>query len=421
MINKIKNFFRGNVNSVKVKKELGTLNDIYIPVSGRSFSYKERDYTIQICAKILADAISNVSYGLYDLNNKRQKDDIYRVALNIRANRYQNSIEFWKLMERNRIIYGNAYAYINWSNDGSLKELVPLIPYRMNVYVNNTEDWLNADMVYEYTDNSGKIYTFLPDELIHLRANSQDGLAGIPTVDALYEIVNENNIASGYISEIYQNGYAGVMTLSYTSDLSVAKRKELVSQIKEVLEHQGSRMLAIPAGIEAKVHGGNGIDGKTYIDLRDSGVKRIASFLGIPLFMLGLGDNAGATAMTTAQQSAFYNTTLKPIIRQYAAELSSKLLTKREISKGIHFEDDDISGFGLLSADERVKAFTQLAAAGILTVNECRNELGYEKYVDENNSGDLLYRNGAFTTADNGNSIGSKDEKITADNSSKPV
>lgn len=416
MIFSIKNFFRGNANNVDIKKELDTVKDVYVPVAGRSFSYKERDYTIKICAKILADAMSNIQFGIYDLNHKRQKDDSYRVALNIRANRFHNSIEFWKLMERNRVVYGNAYAYIDWLGD-TVKELIPLVPYRMNVYINNTEDWLKEDMIYEYTDDNGKVFTFLPDEIIHLKANSENGLVGVATTDAIYEIVKENNTASSYINEIYQNGYAGVMTLSYTSDLSVAKRKELVNQIKEILEHQGSRMLAIPQGMEVKVHGGSGIDGKTYIDLRDAGVKKIAGFLGIPLFMLGLGDNAGATAMTTAQQQAFYNQTLKPIVRQYAAELTSKLLTQREILKGIHFEDDDISGFGILTADEKVKTLTQLAAAGILTVNECRSELGYEKYIDETNSGDKLYRNGAFTSADNGDSIGDKNEKVTTDNS----
>lgn len=416
IMNRIKNFFTGNVNSVTVKKELGAEKDVYIPVTGRSFSYRERDNTINICAKILADAISNIQFGLYDLNNKRQNDSSYRVALNIRANKYQNSIEFWKLMEQNRIIYGNAFAYVDWLGD-TVKELIPLIPYNMKVYVNNTEDWLHEDLIYEYIDKNGKTYTFLPDELIHLKANSQNGLAGLPTASILSEIVEENNVATGYINEIYKNGYAGVMTLSYTSDLSVAKRKELVNQIKEIIEHQGSRMLAIPTGMDAKVQGGSGIDGKTYIDLRDAGVKKIASYLGIPLFLLGLGDNAGSSAMTTAQEQAFYNQTLKPIIRQYAAELTSKLISNRDILKGVHFEDDDISGFGMLPAETKVKVLTQLAAAGILTVNESRAELGFERYEDETNSGDKLYRNGAFTSADNGDSIGDKNEKVTTDNS----
>jgi HK97 family phage portal protein len=419
MINKIKNFFTGNVNTKTVKKDIGAdEHDVYIPVSGRSFSYRETDNTIAICAKILAESMATVSYGLYDLSNKRQNDEMYRVALSVKPNKYQNSVEFWKLIEKNRVIHGNAYAYIDWAPSGEVKNLVPLDPVYMRAYINNTETWLDADLVYEYQDSTrGKTYTFLPDELLHFKANSNNGIMGVPAYDSLYEIVRGNNIASGYIDEIYKNGYAGVMTLSYTSDLSVAKRKELVTQIKEVLNHQGSRMLAIPVGMEAKVQGGNGIDGKTYVDLRNEGVKRIAAFMGIPLFMLGLGDSAGSNAMTSAQKSAFYNTTLKPIINQYACELTSKLLTYKDVRKGIHFDNDDISGFGLLTADERVKVLTQLAAAGILTVNECRDDIGYDRYVDETNSGDKLYRNGAFTSADNGNSIGSKNEKVTVDHS----
>ena len=99
--------------------------------------------------------------------------------------------------------------------------------------------------------------------------------------------------------------------------------------------------------------------------------------------------------------------------------LLQNLFPNRDILKGVHFEDDDISGFGMLPAETKVKVLTQLAAAGILTVNESRAELGFERYEDETNSGDKLYRNGAFTSADNGDSTGSKDEKITTDKSQK--
>lgn len=54
-----------------------------------------------------------------------------------------------------------------------------------------------------------------------------------------------------------------------------------------------------------------------------------------------------------------------------------------------------------------------------MTVNEVRGEMGYPRYIDDINSGDLLYRNGAFTSADNGDSIGDKNEKITPDHTAK--
>ena len=79
----------------------------------------------------------------------------------------------------------------------------------------------------------------------------------------------------------------------------------------------------------------------------------------------------------------------------------------------LRFDNADMSGFGVLDANERTDNYVKLAAGGILTVNEVRKELGYAPYQDEFDSGNKLYRNGAFTSGDNGDSTGSKEEDIT--------
>lgn len=289
----------------------------------------------------------------------------------------------------------------------------------MTVYINNTQEITEAKIIYEYRDpERGDVFTMLPDEILHLKANTVNGIIGVPTASVLSSIIQENDLAASYLQEIYNNGYSGVMVLSYVSDLSVEKRKALLAQVKEVLNSQGSRMLAIPNNIEAKILGPTNID-PSYLNLRDRGVRKIAGYLGIPLFLLNEENNAGTSAMTSAQASAFYASTLRPIIKQYCCELTAKLLTTKQIADGYRFDDADIFGFGYLSANERTDNFVKLTAAGILTVNEVRGEMGYPRYIDDINSGDLLYRNGAFTSADNGDSIGDKEEKITPDHTAK--
>lgn len=417
IIDKVKNFFRQSVNTVAVQKKIDNPG-YYTQVATRGFVCRNQDVTIEACAKILADSISAVDFGYYKGNDKIKNNPFYS-CLEVKTNSWQNSSEFWYLMERNRIICGNAYAYIKHNKAGNLEQLIPLNPSYMTVYINNTQEITEAKIIYEYRDpERGDVFTMLPDEVLHLKANTVNGIIGVPTASVLSSIIQENDLAASYLQEIYNNGYSGVMVLSYVSDLSVEKRKALLAQVKEVLNSQGSRMLAIPNNIEAKILGPTNID-PSYLNLRDRGVRKIAGYLGIPLFLLNEEANTGTSAMTSAQASAFYASTLRPIIKQYCCELTAKLLTTKQIADGYRFDDADIFGFGYLSANERTDNFAKLVAAGILTVNEVRGEMGYPRYVDNINSGDLLYRNGAFTSADNGDSIGDKNEKITPDHTAK--
>lgn len=417
IIDKVKNFFRQSVNTVAVQKKIDNPG-YYTQVATRGFVCRNQDVTIEACAKILADSISAVDFGYYKGNDKIKNNPFYS-CIEVKPNFWQNASEFWYLMERNRIICGNAYAYIKHNKAGNLEQLIPLNPSYMTVYINNTQEVTEAKIIYEYRDpERGDVFTMLPDEILHLKANTVNGIIGVPTASVLSSIIQENDLAASYLQEIYNNGYSGVMVLSYVSDLSVEKRKALLSQVKEVLQSQGSRMLAIPNNIEAKILGPTNID-PSYLNLRDRGVRKIAGYLGIPLFLLNEEANTGTSAMTSAQASAFYSTTLKPIIKQYCNELTAKLLTTKQINDGYRFDDNDLFGFGYLSANERTDNFAKLVAAGILTVNEVRGEMGYPKYIDNINSGDLLYRNGAFTSADNGDSIGDKEEKIAPDHTAK--
>lgn len=414
---KIKNLIRSAVNTATVQNKIDNPG-YYTQVAARGFCAKSQDVTVEACAKILADSISAVDFGFYKNNDKILKNPYY-TCLEVKPNDWQNSSEFWYTMERNRIVTGNAYAYIKHNKAGNLEQLIPLNPLYMTVYINNTQEVTEAKIIYEYRDpERGDVFTMLPDEVLHVKANTVNGIIGVPTSTVLSSIIQENDLAASYLQEIYNNGYSGVMVLSYVSDLSVEKRKALLNQVKEVLQSQGSRMLAIPNNIEAKILGPTNID-PSYLNLRDRGVRKIAGYLGIPLFLLNEEANTGTSAMTSAQASAFYASTLRPIIKQYCCELTAKLLTTKQINDGYRFDDADIFGFGYLSANERTDNFAKLVAAGILTVNEVRGEMGYPRYIDDINSGDLLYRNGAFTAADNGDSIGSKEEKIATDHIAK--
>lgn len=397
MLQTIKNLLIGRPKQTKT--------EAYVSVSGSNFLKTEQeDIALKACIRILADALSVVDYSLYNADRTSVSREKFYKCLRVKANKHQNAVEFWKYMESCRLYHGNAYAYIKWGKAGILEELIPLDPTRIEIKINSAKEFYETDVKYVYTDPVKQIsYTIHPDEILHFKANSRNGIVGVGAKVLLREVLNTNAKAEANMKAAAENGFGGILQFAYPSNLNTEKQKAFLEKINSVLASSGERKLALPAEFDVKLLGQASVDGGV-INIRDKGVKRIAGFFGVPLYMLSEDNGSGTGAMTSTQSAAFYNHVLAPIINQYCCELTDKLLPRKDSAKGTHFEDEDIFGFRYLSPNEKTDNYCKLSAAGLITANEARAELGFEKYQDDFNSGDKLYRNGAFVTADNGDS-----------------
>jgi phage portal protein BeeE len=73
---------------------------------------------------------------------------------------------------------------------------------------------------------------------------------------------------------------------------------------------------------------------------------------------------------------SFYSGTIAPIVKQYADELTVKLLTERQVSKGYCFDTaNDV--FDMLDAQTKATVLCAYKGAGILSANEARASLQY--------------------------------------------
>ena len=270
---------------------------------------------------------------------------------------------------------GNAYAYLNFEN-GELKHMVPLDNAHMQVF------WDDANIlegkrkiVYQYQDIvGGQNYTFLPEEILHLKAYSINGIVGRPAIDVLFDTLKADADVESALRSGVQNGFDGTIVLSYTSDLSDSKQKELQNRVKELLANSNSTILPLPAGMTA-TNIKNDIK-STFDSLKSTNAQAISSFFGIPLAMLNIGGGAGMATFSTNQLMSFYSGTIAPIVKQYADELTVKLLTGRQISKGYCFDTaNDV--FDMLDASTKATVLCAYKGAGILSANEARASLQY--------------------------------------------
>ena len=370
MFEKLKNYFKGSVYQ--------SFDTQFFPV-GRGIRVNVDaggNMVFATCVEILAKNLAQMRWGLYGADNNEMNTilPLYRKALNLQPYPGINAYDFWNYMEKQRQ-GGNAYAYLYFEN-GELKHMVPLDNTQMQVY------WDDANIldgkrkiVYQYQDTVGnQVYTFLPEEVLHLKAYSLNGIVGRPAIDVLYDTLKadadvESALRSGVI-----NGYDGTIVLSYTSDLSDAKQRELQSRVKDLLANSNNTILPLPAGMNA-TNIKNDIKA-TFDSLKTTNAQAISSFFGIPLAMLNIGGGAGMATFSTNQLMSFYSGTIAPIVKQYADELTVKLLTGRQISKGYYFDTaNDV--FDMLDAQTKATVLCAYKGAGILSANEARASLQY--------------------------------------------
>lgn len=375
MFESIKNYFQGVPKATKYNTvSVGHGRTIPVDANG--------DMVFATCIEILAKQMAQIKWGLYGKDNKEIESvmQLMNFALNVQPYPGISAFDFWKYIETQRLSYGNAFAYIKVEAD--LKYLIPLDAAGFNIYW-DTENILEGDrkIIYEYRDSvTKKTFTFLPEEILHFKAFSANGIVGRPAIRVLRDTLNSNAEVESALRSAVSNGFHGTIVLQTVADLSQAKKKELQNQISELMANSNRTILPLPPGMQA-TNIANDIQ-QYYELLKTTNAQAISSIFGIPLVMLNIGGGTGMATFSTNQITQFYNLTVAPIIAQYANELTCKLLTRKQANKGYAFDSaNDV--FDFLDAQAKASVLVSYKANGILTANEARASLLYSASDDE--------------------------------------
>lgn len=380
MFEQIKAYFRGFAASNR--KRDGP--NVYPVGHGRRVAVDAGgDVIYATCVEALARQLALTRWGVYGRDNKTAAVmEQFNEVLNLQPYPGINAHSFWEYMEKQRLGFGNAFAYIQYDEAGNLAALVPLDAANVRVYWDDA-NILDSDrrIVYSYYDTvSGRTYTILPEEMLHVKAYSANGIVGRSALDVLRNTLAGNAEVESALRTSVSNGFSGTIVLSYTSDLSVSKQKVLQEQVRELLSNADSTILPLPAGMSA-TNISNDI--KSYFDtLRNINTQAISSFFGIPLFMLNVVGGAGTATFSTTQMTSFYNNTIAPIVAQYATEMTIKLLPRKQRAKGVRFDSCN-DAFDFLDASAKASVLCAYTGAGILTPNEARISLHYPESEEE--------------------------------------
>lgn len=292
-----------------------------------------------------SETISVMPFYLMDESTRKRIDDHPLLEiLKLRPNEAMTPSVYKHLMEANRMLTGNAYAYIRRSGKtGRVEELIPLSP-------DLVQPWLDSErhLHYIYTDPmTGNVYDLLPHQVIHYKAFTRDGITGISPLTYAREVIAKDRSAKAYERALYNNGGRPSGVLYTETDLGgkveikdadgnvveTISKKEQVRRAWEKVHAGGDnafRTAVLDLGLKYQPIAMNNADAQ-FVESNDITIADIARFLGVPLHVLMSGKQSYES---NAQNRVEYvQTTALATVTACEEEDTFKLLSQTDRQK----------------------------------------------------------------------------------------
>lgn len=351
-----------------------------------------KNSNVAACVSILADDIGKLP--IHTFNN--QKKDIgmkHPVAklLYERPNPFMSAFVFKQTIQGHIGIYGNGIAYIKWGPDGYPVALWPLDPVRTFVQL----DAATGTLHYRTQNAQGEVYDLKPDEVLHFKAFTRDGIIGIPPWKTLIDELDSQNALKSFICDFYHNSTLSSGILKTATKLNAEAKEKVRSEWEKLnsgKDNQG-KIAVLDVGLDFHQLG-MPLDQAQFLDTQKFGITEVAKVYRVPPHKLAQLDRA-TYANAEAMGLDYIKTTLLPIFTQWEQEINYKLFTETErASFYVKF-----NAAAELRGDSTARAgyYRDMLNNGIYTINEIRE---MEEMDGIGKNGDKHFVSLNYTTLD---------------------
>ncbi|MFZ5829811.1 MAG: phage portal protein [Planctomycetota bacterium] len=264
------------------------------------------------------------------------------------------------------ILEGNGYAYIDRAGDGSPRAILNLLPH---------ETWPvreNGKLLY-VTKVAGEWRKLLPQNVLHLKNLSYDGLVGYSLWDIARESLGLNIAQHRHGSRFYANNAAPGIVIEVPTAMKKESIAELLREWNKI--HQGltksHKAAVLTNGAKVNPFTINPVQSQ-FLQSREFEIREVANWLGLPPHKLG-DKTRTAYASLEQEQRAYLEESLDGWLVASEEECRDKLLSeeeKRSESHTVEFLRD-----ALLRADRRTETEMLISEVnnGLLNVDEARS------------------------------------------------
>lgn len=348
-----------------------------------------KEATVFACIRILSESVAKLPVKIYKDNEKATEHYLYNI-LKTRPNPYMSSTDFFRCIEAQRNIHGNSYALIEYGKKGQVEALWPVDSEKVEIWID--EKGLldsNNRLWYVITTNNGKQFKVSPNEILHFKGFTLDGITGITPLTYLRTLIQNGKSAEEYINQFYKNGMQTKGIVQYVGDLNPQAEntfREKFEQMSNGLKN-AHRISLLPIGYQFQPISLKLTDAQ-FLENTELTIRQIAAAFGIKMHQLNDLSRATHTNISE-QQNQFYIDTLMAILTVYEQEMTYKLLLNSELDKG-YYTKFNVDAITRADIKTRYEAYRIGVQGGFLKPNEVRAK----EEMESAEGGDTLLVNG---------------------------
>ncbi|HHY46971.1 MAG TPA: phage portal protein [Firmicutes bacterium] len=302
-----------------------------------------REATVFACVKILSEAVAKLPLKVYretDRGIEKATGHYLYPLLKSRPNPYMTAYDMFKAVEAQRNLHGNAYIVpeiIQSGLDrGKIRWLWPVDAKAVEIWIDNRGLFEARNRVWYVVRVGGQEIRLDPEEIVHLRAMTLDGISGVSPLQYLRWTVESGLAGTKHVREFFRQGLQMKGIVHYTGDLN----EEAERRFRERFERMAAglknahRVALLPIGYQFQPLELSMTDAQ-FLETAQLTIRQIANAFGVKMHQLNDLSRATHTNIEE-QQKQFYADTLQAILTQYEQEFTYKLFTPSEIRRGYY-------------------------------------------------------------------------------------
>lgn len=295
-------------------------------------------------------------------NNQNDKDHYLNNVFN---NGLMTRFMLMKMMMVDLLCYGNGYAYIE-RND---KKIISL-RYLESTSVSVQYDQQTNTLFYLCSLLGNK--PIKPENMLHIYKNSKNGYEGFSILHVAKNAIDLAKATENAAADYYNKGLNIQGIIHGKSPMNKIQAEQAANSINQNLSGSQTYYKFLPFDLGFEPISQTAKDAQL-IDTRTFNIQEIARYFGIsPILLYDL--THGNYNSVEAANLQFLTQTLIPYITIIENEFNKKLISERNIFI-------DLDERELLRTDMNTSAeyYTKLVSGGIISVNEARVNLGFNK------------------------------------------
>lgn len=311
--------------------------------------------------------------------------------------------DFWRQQAATMLLMGNSYAYMEWSNNGRLLSLTPLLPDRTTpVMIKGRKAYITEA---GSTTGRPQLVALRADEVLHHKWLSFDGIAGLPIHSTFRLMLSAALAKRKATAKFFKSNMtiSGVLVVPAGQKLTTVQK--VADGLKEglVTEIGGFKTLVLRDGYEWRAVGTD-LQKAQATESSEHDAREVARIFNLNPTLLGL---SGGTSYASEEQHrlSYLSSTLQPHMTAIRSELNLKLRTRDERENDKVYFDYLTDVLDSVDTKTRYEIAQIAIQNSLLTPNEFRAWNNLPAYK----GGDQFYR------PLNMSAVGAADQQSTQD------